>query len=259
MENQCLFEIHGSVALVTINRPPMNTLSRDTLLELDSILHNIEVDNSIRAVVLTGSGDKAFSAGADISEFGEMADRELAKVNIKRMHDFFKRLELFPKLVIACINGKALGGGNELQMACHLAIASEAAEFALPEVRLGIMPGYGGTQRLPRLIGKRKALELMITGERISAQTAVEYGMINKVVPQPDLLEEALNWAKQMAEGPPLAIKGMLDSVYRGLELPIHDGIAIELENMLTVAGSEDAIEGVTAFFTKRKANFKGK
>lgn len=255
----CLIETQGRVAIITIHRPPMNTLSRDTLAELDSIFTELENDNTIRAVILTGSGEKIFSAGADITEFGDIADPEQSKTNILRVHQFFERLELFPKPTIACINGKALGGGNELQMACHLAIASESAEFALPEVRLGIMPGYGGTQRLPRLIGKRRALELMISGERISAQKALDYGLINKIVPQEKLLEEALHWAEQMAGGPPLAIKGILDSVNRGQEVPIHEGISIELENMLSVKNSEDAIEGVTAFFTKRKAEFKGK
>ncbi|WP_462408738.1 enoyl-CoA hydratase/isomerase family protein [Neobacillus sp. Marseille-QA0830] len=255
----CLLEKKDQVALVTINRPPMNTLSRDTLAELDSILGELEKDDSIRSILLTGSGDRIFSAGADISEFGDMSDPKKSRTNIQQIHDFFFRLERFPKPVIACINGKALGGGNELQMACHLAIASETAEFGLPEVRLGIIPGYGGTQRLPRLIGRRRAVELMLSGDRISAHKALEYGLVNRVVPQEKLMEEALDWASKLAAGPPLAMKGILDSVNRGMELPIQDGTGIELENMLAVQNSEDAIEGVTAFFTKRKAEFKGK
>lgn len=255
----CLLETTGRVALLTINRPPLNTLSLETLAELDSIFTIMEKDESVRAIVLTGSGDKIFSAGADITEFGDIADQTQARININRVHEFFNRLENFPKPIIACINGKALGGGNELQMACHFAIASETAEFGLPEVRLGIIPGYGGTQRLPRLIGRRKALELMISGERITALKALDYGLINKVAPQNQLLEEAFNWAREIADGPPLAMKGILNSVTQGLELPIQEGIAIELENLMTVKNSEDAIEGVTAFFTKRKADFKGK
>ncbi|NHM29238.1 enoyl-CoA hydratase/isomerase family protein [Neobacillus terrae] len=259
MANNCIFKIQDKVATISINRPPMNALNRETLLELESILKDAEKNENIRVLVLTGTGEKMFSAGADISEFGEMADRERAKINIQRIHEFFNRIELFPKPVIACVNGKAFGGGNELQMACHLAIAADSAEFALPEVRLGIMPGYGGTQRLPMLIGKRRALELMISGERISAQKALEYGLINKVAPQEKLIEETLEWARQIADGPPLALSGILDSVNRGIDLPINQGIGIEIENMATVSASQDAIEGVTAFFTKRKAEFKGK
>ena len=259
MANNCIFEIQDKVATISINRPPMNALNRETLLELESILKDVEKNENIRVIVLTGTGEKMFSAGADISEFGEMADREQAKINIQRIHEFFNRIELYPKPVIACVNGKAFGGGNELQMACHLAIAADSAEFALPEVRLGIMPGYGGTQRLPRLIGKRRALELMISGERISAQKAMEYGLINKVTPLEKLKEETMEWARQIADGPPLALSGILDSVNRGSDLPINQGIGIEIENMAAVSASQDAIEGVTAFFTKRKAEFKGK
>lgn len=255
----CLVDYHGMVAVITINRPPMNTLSRATLAEIESRLTEFETNDSVRAIIITGSGDKIFSAGADIGEFGDISDRDNMKVNVQRIHDFFRRIELFPKPVIACINGKALGGGNELQMACHLTIASETAEFALPEIRLGIIPGYGGTQRLPRLIGRRRALELMLSGERITAQRAFEYGLVNKVVPQEMLMDEALNWAKGLADGPPLAIKGILDSVTRGMESTIEEGISIELDNMFMVTGSEDAIEGVSAFFTKRKPSFKGK
>lgn len=252
----CLVETTGKVAILTINRPPMNALSRDTLKEMESAFREIKEDENIRAVIITGAGEKMFSAGADITEFGDFEDRDQ---NIKQIHDFFNLIELFPKTVIACVNGKALGGGNELQMACHLTIASEDAEFALPEVRLGIIPGYGGTQRLPRIIGKRRALELTLTGDRISAQKALEFGLVNRVVQKDRLLEEALNWAKELAEGPPLAIAGILDSIQRGTEASFQDGLSIELENMLKVSRSEDAIEGVTAFFTKRKPEYKGR
>lgn len=255
----CLVETRGRVAIVTINRPPMNTLSRGTLKELDKIFADFENDAQIRAIILTGSGDRIFSAGADVSEFGDAGNEEESRSNIQRVHDFFYRLENFPKPVIASINGKALGGGNELQMACHLAIASDTAEFGLPEVRLGIIPGYGGTQRLPRLIGKRRALELMLSGERISAQQAIEYGLINKVVPSDQLKKATLSWAERLAEGAPLAMTGIMKSVNHGLACSIQEGTTVEMDNMLKVKNSEDAIEGVTAFFTKRKADFKGK
>lgn len=258
MEN-CIIEYRDRVAIITINRPPMNTLSRDTLLEINSLLESIETNDSIRAIIITGAGEKMFSAGADASEFGDMAEPEKAKKTLSVMHDVFHRIESFPKVIIAAINGKALGGGNELQMACHLVIASETSEFALPEIRLGIMPGYGGTQRLPRLIGKRRALELMLSGERISAQKVYEYGLINKITSSELLQAEAYQWAKQMADGPPLATKGILDSVHRGMNHSLEEGIAIEMENTLVISRTEDAIEGVSAFFTKRKPDFKGK
>ncbi|MFS8612726.1 MAG: enoyl-CoA hydratase-related protein, partial [Planifilum fulgidum] len=157
----CRLEMRKRVAVITIDRPPMNTLSRDTLTEIGTILDKIEGDGEVRAVVLTGAGEKMFSAGADVTEFAGMADPESAEATLKRMHDLFNRIERFPKPIIACINGHALGGGNELQMACHLAVAADTAELGLPEVRLGIMPGYGGTQRLARLVGRRRALAMM--------------------------------------------------------------------------------------------------
>ncbi|MFC4765862.1 enoyl-CoA hydratase/isomerase family protein [Effusibacillus consociatus] len=252
-------QIRDRVALITIHRPPMNTLSRETLYELETILNEAETNDSIGCLIITGSGDKNFSAGADISEFGEMGDRKTAEKTLRRMNDLFNWIEGFPKPIIACINGKALGGGNELQMACHLAIAADTSELGLPEVRLGIMPGYGGTQRLPRLIGRRRALDLMLSGERISAQTALEYGLVNRVVSQDKLRDEAFHWAKQLADGPPIAIKGILDAAIRGTDQSLIQGLEIEREHMLTVARTEDAIEGITAFFAKSPPSFKGR
>ncbi|OYD09629.1 enoyl-CoA hydratase/isomerase family protein [Paludifilum halophilum] len=255
----CNVETRDRVAVITIDRPPMNTLSRETLYELEDILDRAEADESVGSLIITGSGEKMFSAGADISEFGEMGDRETAEKTLLRMHELFNRIEAFPKPVIACLNGKALGGGNELQMACHLAIAADTAELGLPEVRLGIMPGYGGTQRLPRLIGRRRALDLMLSGRRISAPTALEYGLVNHVATRGQIREEAFDWAKQLAAGPPIAMKGILAAVVRGTEEDFHRGLSIERENMLKVIRTEDAVEGMTAFFTKRTPSFQGR
>ncbi len=259
MGQNCLLEVTEKVAIITINRPPLNTLSRDTLYEIGTYLDDIETNNHIRAIILTGAGEKSFSAGADVNEFADLADPVKARETIQGMHDLFNRIESFSKPIIASINGRALGGGNELQMACHLVIAADTAEFALPEIKLGIMPGYGGTQRLPRLIGRRKALELMLSGEKISAIKALEYGLINKIVPANMLKYETLAIATNLAEGPPLALQGILDSVVRGTEVSLEDGIEIELDNMLKIARSEDAMEGISAFFMKRKAEFSGK
>ncbi|SEN19377.1 enoyl-CoA hydratase/isomerase family protein [Lihuaxuella thermophila] len=255
----CEVEMRDRVAIITINRPPLNALSRETLYELGTILDALEADPAVGSLVITGAGDRMFSAGGDISEFGEMADPETAEKTIRRMHDLFNRIEGFPKPILACLNGKALGGGNELQMACHLAIAADTAELSLPEVRLGIIPGYGGTQRLPRLIGRRRALQLLLSGERISARTALEYGLVNRVVPLAQVREEAFQWAKQLAAGPPIAMKGILDAVMRGTEQSLDEGLKIEQENLLAVIRTEDAVEGVTAFFSKRPPSFKGR
>lgn len=255
----CTLEVKGKVAILTIDRPPLNTLSRETLSEIDAYLDNFESDDGIRSILLTGAGEKSFSAGADINEFADLADPDKAREAIGRIHDLFSRIESFPKPIIAAVNGRALGGGNELQMACHLAIASELAEFGLPEIKLGIIPGYGGTQRLPRLIGRRRALGLMLGGETIPAHTALEYGLVNKVVPAEHFLEEAVAYANQLADGPPLAIQGILDAANRGMETSLDEGLAIELEHNLRITRSEDAIEGISAFFMKRKARFKGK
>jgi enoyl-CoA hydratase len=255
----CKVQVRERVAWITIDRPPMNTLSRETLSELSSILDHAEQDSSIGALVITGAGEKMFSAGADVTEFGEMADHAAAENNLRTIHDLFNRIERFPKPVIACLNGKALGGGNELQMACHLAIAADTAELGLPEVRLGIMPGYGGTQRLPRLVGSRRALDLMLSGRRIDAQTALEYGLVNRVVSPGELEEQTHEWAKRLASGPPIAIRGILDAAVRGVDSSLEEGLAVERENMIRVMRTEDAIEGVTAFFSKREPAFKGR
>ncbi|MBA4495556.1 enoyl-CoA hydratase/isomerase family protein [Paenactinomyces guangxiensis] len=258
-EKHCQVQIRGRVVIITIHRPPLNTLSRDTLYELETVLDETEENDSIGSLIITGDGEKMFSAGADISEFAEMADQETAEKALRRVHDLFNRIESFPKPVIACVNGKALGGGNELQMACHLAIAADTAEFALPEIRLGIIPGYGGTQRLPRIIGRRRSLDLMLSGRPISAQTAFEIGLVNRVVPQKQVRDAAIQWAEQLAAGPPVAIKGILDAATRGTEQSLCQGLEIERENMLKVIRTEDAIEGVTAFFSKRPPSFQGR
>ncbi len=252
-------EVGGKTAMLTINRPPLKTLSRDTLYEIEGYLDDFESNDGIRAIIITGVGDKFFSAGADVNEFAELADPGKARSMIQRMHHLFNRIESFPKPIIAAVNGRALGGGNELQMACHLAIASEAADFGLPEIKLGILPGYGGPHRLPRLIGSRRALGLMLSGETISAKTALEYGLVNQLVPANGFLETALAYADQLAEGPPLAIRGILDAVSRGMETTLDEGLQIELEHNVSIVRSEDAIEGISAFFMKRKAEFKGK
>ncbi|MFC4618790.1 enoyl-CoA hydratase/isomerase family protein [Camelliibacillus cellulosilyticus] len=257
--SHCQLALKDRVLTVTIDRPPVNALSRDVLAEMADLLTKYRESPEVGALVLTGAGDKVFSGGADITEFGDLADPEKAKETLARMHRLFNQIETYPKPIIACLNGTALGGANELQMACHLAIAADTAELGLPEVRLGIIPGYGGTQRLTRLIGRRRALELILSGEKIPASLAREYGLVNRVVPGERVREEAFQWARRLAAGPPLAVHGILDAVIRGGDGGLADGLAIEQEHLLKVIGSEDAREGITAFFEKRPPVFKGR
>ncbi|PTX54990.1 enoyl-CoA hydratase/enoyl-CoA hydratase [Melghirimyces profundicolus] len=251
-------ETRDYVATITIHRPPLNTLSVSALTELGKILDSLEIDEEVRVILLTGSGDRAFSAGADISEFGQLegGPREA----IRRGHDLFRRIETFPKPVIAALNGLALGGGNELQLACHLAYASDQARIGLPEVKLGILPGYGGTQRLPRLIGKRRALEVLLSGEEMSADEAKECGLVNEVFPHEQLREAAFERAARLARrSAPLSLAGILRAVNEGVESPLEEGLEKEMKEMLRLVTTEDAGEGIQAFFTKREPVFKGR
>jgi enoyl-CoA hydratase len=251
-------ETRDFVTTVTIHRPPYNTLSVGTLQELARILDELEQDDQTRVILLTGSGDKAFSAGADMTEFGQLegGPREA----IRRGQELFNRIEAFPKPVIAVINGLALGGGCELQMACHLAVASDRAELALPEVNRGLIPAYGGTQRLARLIGKRRALYYLLSGQKISAAEAKACGLVNEVFPHDRLREAAFTLAAELArKSAPLAMRGIIRAVERGLEVSLNEGLATEMEEMLQVIATEDAVEGIQAFFTKKEPRFKGR
>jgi enoyl-CoA hydratase len=251
-------ETREFVTTVTIRRPPYNTLSTGTLRELGQILDELEQDEQTRVILLTGSGDKAFSSGADITEFGQL-DGGPAEA-IRRGQELFNRIEAFPKPVIAVLNGVALGGGCELMLACHLAVASDRAEIGLPEVKLGLIPGYGGTQRLARLIGKRQALYYLLSGRKMNAQEAKTSGLVNEVFPHDRLHEAAFEIAAELANrSAPLAMRGILRAVARGLETSLEEGLAAEREEMLQVIATEDAAEGIQAFFSKKEPRFKGR
>lgn len=253
-----LTETREQVTTITINRPPLNTLSVSTLKELGEILDRLEKEDETRVILLTGSGDRAFSAGADIREFGQMEGGP--QEALRRIHGLFHRIESFAKPVIAVLNGRALGGGNELQMACHLAFASDQARIGLPEVKLGILPGYGGTQRLPRLIGKRRALWALLSGEEMSAAEAKECGLVNEVYPHEQLRESAFQQANKLARlSAPLSMAGILRAVDTGLEDTLEQGLKREGKEAMRVIASEDAAEGIQAFFTKREPVFKGR
>lgn len=242
--------------VAAINNPPANALGQRVLAELNALLEACLGDNGVRALVITGSGPKLFSAGADINEFAALRAGQKPEIS---GHDVFARIENYPKPVIAALQGSAFGGGTELAISCHLRIMAANAQIGLPEVKLGIIPGWGGTQRLPRLIGKTKALEVMLTGDPMSAEEALRYGLVNRVVPPEQVLPEAEALAARLARGAPLAIREILKAVTRGLETTLEEGIKIEQAGSAVVFASEDAVEGATAFFQKRAPNFKGR
>ncbi|MBI4832174.1 MAG: enoyl-CoA hydratase/isomerase family protein [Candidatus Lindowbacteria bacterium] len=247
------------VVTIALNRPPMNPISNQMITELNTVLDGIENDGETRALILTGAGEKAFCAGADITEFGQAFGEGSVKALVMTRHKLFTRIEKFPKPVIAAINGYALGGGCELAMACHLRLVADTATIGQPEINLGIIPGYGGTQRLPRLIGRTRAYELLFLGDRIPAQRALEIGLVNKVCPAGSLMDDARELAARLAKQAPVAIKLIIDCVNRGLETTIENGLEIEADNMAAVSATEDAMEGVMAFMQKRQPDFKGK
>lgn len=251
-------EKDAGVALVTISRPKaLNALNAQVFDELQACFNQLREDRDVGVVVLTGDGEKAFVAGADIKELAAL-DGFAAKAVSARGQEVFRAIDGFPKPVIAAINGFALGGGCELALACHLRIASERAKLGLPEVTLGLIPGYGGTQRLPRIVGKGIALELILTGGMISADRAFQIGLVNKVVPAEALLEEAKAMAKTILSRGPLAVQFALEAVGQGLNVGEMEGECIENNLFGLLACSQDAAEGLAAFSEKRPATFTG-
>jgi len=255
-------EKKGAIALLTLNRPEklnaLNYATNDRLLEL---LDLIETEPSIRAIVITGAGERAFSAGGDIHEFTESIKKGVdvaVKDFCKRGQAMTARLEAFPKPVIAAVNGIAFGGGCEITEAVHLAIASEDAIFAKPEINIGIPPTFGGTQRLPRLAGRKRALELLLTGDSFSPQSALEMGLINKIVPRNQLLSAAFELAERIIRHSPLAASRIIAAVTRGLNVTIEEGLLIEREQFARMAATNDVHEGLDAWITRRSPQYKG-
>jgi enoyl-CoA hydratase len=254
-----LIERDEAVAIVTFNRPKvLNALNTQTLTELASAMQSFKDDPGVRAIVITGAGEKSFVAGADINELAVLSP-VAGKEHARRGQQIFDAIEQLGKPVIAAINGFALGGGCELAMACTLRIAADTARFGQPEINLGLIPGYAGSQRLPRLVGKGMALEILLTGDMISAQRACEIGLVNRVVPAADLLGEAKKLAHTLAAKAPIAVRYILDAVHQGLETPFAQGEYLETALFGTIASSEDMREGTKAFLEKRKAAWQGK
>lgn len=245
----------GLTSYVTINRESkLNALNYDTIAELKTVFTALKQDEQTRGIILTGAGAKAFVAGADIQEFVGKSDEQAMELSVFG-HELMDMLANFPKPIIAAINGFALGGGLELALACHIRVAAETAKLGLPEVSLGLIPGYGGTQRLTQLAGRGKALEMILTGDMIDARDAYQWGIVNKVVPQEELLDAAQALLDHMYQRSKSAIANAIHAVNAGMEKAIN-GYQIEIESFGKSFGSEDFKEGVSAFLEKRKPNF---
>lgn len=254
-----LIERDEAVAIVTFNRPKvLNALNAQTLTDLSDALTALKADDGVRAIILTGAGEKSFVAGADINELAVQTPVQ-GKEHARRGQQVFDVIEQLGKPVIAAINGFALGGGCEMAMACTIRIAADTARLGQPEINLGLIPGYAGSQRLPRLVGKGIALEIMLTGDMVSAQRAYEIGLVNKVVPAAELMAEAKKLAHTLASKAPIAVRYIIEATNQGLNMSFADGEFLETALFGTIASSADMKEGTAAFLEKRKAVWQGK
>ena len=259
MLENLLYEKKGAIAYVTLNRPKvLNALNQRTWENLRTAFEDARDDAEVRGVILTGAGDKAFIAGADISELSHITAIEAEKSSTYGQ-EVLNLVENLGKPVIAAVNGFALGGGCETAMACTIRVASEHAKFGQPEVKLGLIPGGGGTQRLPRLVGKGRALQLILSGETISAQEAYRIGLVNEIVPAADLIPRAEAILKRIFSNAPVAVKYSLEAVNKGMETSQAEGLSLEASLFGLCAGTEDKKEGTSAFLEKRKPQFQGR
>ncbi|MEE9128288.1 MAG: enoyl-CoA hydratase-related protein [Planctomycetota bacterium] len=249
----------GRLATVTVNRPEkLNALTRATIDELRTAFEELGADAQVGGVILTGAGEKAFVAGADIAELNDLGP-VAAREHALRGQGLCRTIETLGKPVVAAVQGFALGGGCELAMACTLRVAGEKARFGQPEVKLGLIPGFGGTQRLGRLVGRGSALELLLTGEMIDAREAHRLGLVNRVVPQEQVMEEARTLMASILERAPLAVRYTLEATHQGLEMPLEDGLRLEANLFAVTFATEDKAEGTRAFLEKRPPVFRGK
>lgn len=254
-----LFEVKEKVGWLTINRPAkLNALNRQTLKEISDALEAVKRDENIRVLAITGAGEKAFIAGADIEDLAALSPSE-AYLYTRWGQEIVSSIENLGKPVIAAVNGYALGGGCELALACHIRVASKTARFGQPEINLGILPGWGGTQRLSRLVGKNIALEYLLTGMMIDAEEAYRIGLVNKVVEPSDLQNAVQTLANLIASKAPVSVRCILDSVNYGLNAPFHEALALEASLFTVTRSTEDSQEGLTAFLQKRPPAWKGR
>ena len=255
-ENISVQELEKHIFLIEVQRPKkLNALNRQTIEDLHKALMYLESDSNVRVLILTGSGEKAFVAGADIAEFSEFSVEEGTGLAKKGQEDLFDLIENFSKPIIAAINGFALGGGLELAMACHFRLASDNAKMGLPEVSLGLIPGYGGTQRLPQLVGKGRAMEMILTGGMISAEVAFAYGLVNHLVTQEELVPKAVAIARKILQNSPNSARLAIQAVNAGFDTAA-DGFSKEIDLFGSCFSSDDFREGTTAFLNKRKPDF---
>ena len=254
------YEVEGPAATITIAREKvLNALDAATLDELEAALQRAVADAAVRGIVITGAGAKAFVAGADIQALSEVEDPSSARSLARRGQAVFAQIEASPKPVIACVNGYALGGGLELALSCHFRYASERAKLGLPEVSLGLIPGYGGTQRLVRAIGRGPAAELIVTGDPVPASEALRLGLVNQVFDTPEaMLEHARETVGQIAKRGPLAVRLALEAIERGVDRPMADALQVEADLFGVALSSRDGTEGCRAFLEKRDPNFTG-
>ena len=250
------FAREESFAVITLNRPPANAISEALVNELNAAVTAVQDDDAIRSVIITGAGDRIFCAGADL---GSAFAGGNVDTFIRFGNSVLRKIERFPKPVIAAINGHALGGGCEIAMACHLRLLKDGARMGQTESNLGIIPGFGGTQRMSRLIGRTKALEFMILGTQVSAQECLALGLVNRLTQEGETLNEAKALARQIGKRPPIATRLIIEAVDDGLEAPIEKALEIETRAFLRSLRTEDAAEGIQAFFAKREAEFKGR
>lgn len=258
-DKKCSYTVSDGIAVMTVDNPPVNALSGPVLNDIEAAVKEALADDSVRVIVFTGAGDKAFIAGADITEFTDLAEKEKATEFLAYGQNLTNLIEEADKPFIAAINGFCLGGGMEYALACHIRLADEEAQLGLPEIKLGIIPGYGGTQRAPRLIGKARALELILSGNFISGAQAAEYGLVNRAVPTGTVLEEAKKLAKTIAHKSRMNIGAALKAVNEGMEMGFKDGLKLEGKLFGELCETEDKVEGVAAFIEKRNPSFKDK
>jgi len=251
-----LFAREESFAIITLNRPPANAISEPLMRELNAALNSIEDDDGVRSIIITGTGDRIFCAGADLGSAFSGGDVDTF---IRFGNAVVRRIERFPKPVIAAMNGHALGGGCEIAMACHFRLLKDTARMGQTESNLGITPGFGGSQRLPRLVGRTKALEFLIMGTQVPAAECLALGLVNRLTKEGETLNDAKALAREIAKRPPIATRLIIEAVDEGLEAPIDKAIDIDVRACLKSLKTEDASEGIQAFFAKREPNFKGK
>jgi enoyl-CoA hydratase len=253
------YAVEGTTAIITIDHPPANAFNRATVLDLKAAFDEASADDNVKVIVITGAG-QFFVAGADINEFKDVRDAATGETLARQGQMLFSQIENSRKPVIAAINGRVcLGGGNELALACHIRIAEESVQFGQPEIKLGIMPAWGGTQRLPRLVGKGLALEMCLTGDNIKAQEAYRIGMVNKVVPVGTVVREATRMAKVLGMWGGVALGNIIQSVNEGLDLPVEEGFKNEAKLFGAICETEDMQEGASAFLEKRRPQFKNR